>query len=298
VKAEERWTNRSPSDLAAEVQAQGFQVGPDTMRRLLRDELGLSLRQSEKDEAARQFPERDEQFRYIAQLRDEYQRRGWPVLSLDAKQKEILGNFFHEGRAYTDGRVRVLDHDFVEAEDRLVPYGVYDTIHNEALMYLSRGADTSELACDAVWRWWMRCGRRRYKFPQRMLLLCDSGGSNGSRLHVFKEQVCRLAADLRMDLRVAHYPPGCSKYNPIEHRVFCHVSRSLRATVLDGIETARRFISRTTTATGLRVVAEISRLAYEKGRRATRAFMDHNPIQFDSFLPQLNYTAPWFQWLY
>lgn len=287
-----RWTNRSATDLAEELQDQGFQIGPDALRRILFDELGLSRRQAFKDEAACHYEHRDEQFQYIAKLRDEYQRREWPVLSIDTKKKEILGNFFHPGRAFTDGRVIVQDHDFVSARDRLVPYGVYDTQRNEGFMYLARGADTCELACDAIWRWWQRMGKRHYPFASQMLLLCDCGGSNGNRQHRFKEELCRLAHDLQMDLQVAHYPPGCSKYNPIEHRLFCHVSRSLRAVVLKTIEVARDFIARTKTALGLRVVAEITRRTYEKGLKATSDFLANNPVIFDSILPELNYTAP------
>lgn len=288
-----RWTNRSVPDLAAELQDQGFGIGVNALRRILFEELGLSRRAAFKDEAACHFPERDEQFEYIARLRAKYERRGWPIISIDTKKKEILGNFFHPGRALTDGRVIVQDHDFVTAEQRLVPYGVYDVQRNEGLMLLARGADTCELACDAIWRWWRRLGEPHYWFAPRMLVLCDCGGSNGNRQQRFKEELCYLAADLKMDLQVAHYPPGCSKYNPIEHRLFCHVSRSLQAVVLKTIEVARQFISRTTTALGLRVIAEVARRTYAKGLKASRDFLDDNPIQFDRFLPEINYTAPW-----
>ena len=288
-----RWTNRSVPDLVEELQDQGFEIGVDALRRILFNELGLSRRQAYKDEAACHFPQRDEQFRYIAKLRARYERKGWPILSIDTKKKEILGDFFHPGRALTDGRIIVQDHDFVTAEQRLVPYGVYDVERNEGLMLLARGADTCQLACDAVWRWWQRLGQRHYWFAPRLLLLCDCGGSNGYRQLRFKEELCHLAADLQMDLQVAHYPPGCSKYNPIEHRMFCHVSRALQAVVLKTIEVARRFIARTHTAFGLRVVAEVARRTYQKGLKATHAFLTNNPIQLDNLLPQLNYTAPW-----
>ena len=288
----QRWTNRSPANLAEEMQQRGFQIGVDAMRRILYEELGLSRRQAFKDEAGCHFAQRDEQFQYIARLRDRYERRDWPVLSIDTKKKEILGNFFPAGRALTDGRVIVQDHDFVTAEERLVPYGVFDTRRNEGLMLLHRGSDTSRLACDAIWRWWQRMGKWHYKYAPQLLLLCDCGGSNGHRQHLFKEELCYLAADLECDIQVAHYPPGCSKYNPIEHRLFCHVSRSWRAVVLKTIDIAREYISRTTTSMGLRVVAELARYAYEKGLKATQRFLDNNPIKFDRFLPQLNYTAP------
>jgi hypothetical protein len=292
-----RWTNRSVGDIAEELQQQGFQIAVDALRRVLFEELGLSRRQAFKDEASCHYEQRDQQFQHIAKLRTQYERRGWPVLSIDTKKKEILGDFFHPGRAITDGRVRVHDHDFVTAQQRLVPYGVYDTVRNEALMYLSRGADTCELACDAIWRWWQRLGQRHYAFAPRLLLLCDCGGSNGNRQLRFKEELCHLAADLQMDLQVAHYPPGCSKYNPIEHRLFCHVSRSLQAVVLKTIEVARDFIGRTSTALGLHVVAEIARRTYKTGVKATQDFLSNNPIRPGRFLPNLNYTAPRYGWL-
>jgi hypothetical protein len=288
-----RWTNRSATDLTEELQDRGFQIGVDALRRILFEELGLSRRQAFKDEAGCHFPQRDEQFQYIAKLRAFYEQRDWPVLSIDTKKKEILGNFFHPGRAYTDGRVIVQDHDFVTSHQRLVPYGAFDTRRNEGLMLLSRGSDTSRLACDAIGRWWQRLGKRHYWYAPRLLLLCDCGGSNGSRLHLFKEELCYLATDLQCDIQVAHYPPGCSKYNPIEHRMFCHVSRSLQAVILKTIEIARQYISRTTTNLGLRVVAEVARHTYEKGIKASRVFLADNPIVFDNFLPKLNYTAPW-----
>jgi hypothetical protein len=287
------WTNRPVAGLAEQLQEQGFQIGVDALRRILFEELGLARRQAFKDEAACHYEQRDEQFRYIAQQRAEYEWHAWPVLSVDTKKKEILGNFHHPGRAITDGHVRVQDHDFVTAEERLVPYGVYDTLCNEGFLYLARGADTSELACDAIRRWWQRLGRRQHWGAGRLLLLCDCGGSNGHRQQRFKEELCYLAGDLRMDIQVAHYPPGCSKYNPIEHRLFCHVSRALTAVVLKTMQVAKEFIARTQTATGLRVVAEIARRMYEKGLKATRDFLDHNPIRFNDFLPELNYTAPW-----
>ncbi|HEX3869929.1 MAG TPA: ISAzo13 family transposase [Pirellulales bacterium] len=291
-----RWTNRSPAEIAAEVTQQGFSICVDTVRRILTEALGLRRRQAVKDEAAREFPQRDEQFQYIAQLRRRYERRGWPVISVDTKKKELLGEFFRPGRAYTDGVFHVRDHDFVTSEQRLVPYGVFDTVQNEALLLLARGADTSQLACDAIWRWWRRLGQRHYWHASGLLLLCDCGGSNGIRHHRFKEDLCDLAVRLRRDIEVAHYPPGCSKYNPIEHRLFCHVTRSLRSVALRTMDVAKELIAHTTTAAGLKVVAEIARRTYHKGRRATATFLDQMPMLFDRFLPQLNYTAPAWSW--
>ena len=287
-----RWTNRSPVAIAAEVVEQGFTVCTDTVRRILTEHLGLARRQAVKDEAASAFPQRDEQFEYIADLRRRYQRHGWPVISVDTKKKELLGEFFRPGRAYTDGVLHVQDHDFVTSEKRLVPYGVFDTVRNEALVLLACGSDTSQLACDAIRRWWYRLGCRHYWNAPGILLLCDCGGSNGNRHHRFKEDLCNLAIRLCRRIDVAHYPPGCSKYNPIEHRLFCHLTRSLQSVVLRSLEVARDLIAGTTTAQGLRVVAEIARHTYHKGRKPTANFLQHTPINYDKFLPQLNYTAP------
>lgn len=291
MDADIRWTNRSPADIAGKVRSSGFSICTDTARRILTDELGLRRRQAMKDEGGCDFPQRDEQFEHISELRRWYERRHWPVISVDTKKKELLGEFFRPGRAYTNGLLHVQDHDFVNSQHRLVPYGVFDTASNEALMYLALGSDTSELACDAIWRWWQRLGRRRYWHASGLLLLCDCGGSNGNRHHRFKEDLCQLATDLCRDIKVAHYPPGCSKYNPIEHRVFCHVSRALKSVVLRTIAVAQELIGRTTTSHGLRVVPEIAPHQYAKGRKASADFLRDMPIQFGDCLPQLNYTA-------
>jgi hypothetical protein len=286
------WTNRSPRDIAAELAINGFDVGSDTVRTILTEDLGLSMRQAVKDEAMCNFPQRDEQFKHIGRLRKSFFREGCPVLSIDTKQKELLGNFFRKGRAYTNGKARVLDHDFAShGHGRMVPYGVYDVARNEGLMLLSIGPDTSQLACDAIRRWWQRLGKRHYLATKRLLLLCDCGGSNGYRQLLFKEELSALAHDLGVSIRVAHYPPGCSKYNPIEHRMFSHVTRALRGVVLKSVEIAHRFIPRATTAAGLRVVAETARRAYQKGLHASASFIQDMPIRFHHFLPELNYTA-------
>lgn len=286
------WTNRSPQDIAGELASTGFDVGPDTVRTILTEDLGLSLRQAVKDEATCNFPQRNEQFEHIGRLRKTFQREGCPVLSIDTKQKELLGNFFRSGRAYTNGQVHVLDHDFAtHGHGRLVPYGVYDVARNQGLMLLSVGPDTSQLACDAIRRWWQRLGKRHYAGSQRLLLLCDCGGSNGYRQYLFKEELRRLAGDLGMSIRVAHYPPGCSKYNPIEHRMFCHVTRALQGVVLQTVDVAKQFIALATTNTGLRVVAEVARRVYHKGLHASAEFIQNMPIRFHHFLPKLNYTA-------
>jgi hypothetical protein len=286
------WTNRSPRQIADELQTEGFVICADTVRRILTEDLGLGLRQAQKQESTRDFEFRDEQFQYIARRRKWYQSRGWPVLSIDTKKKELLGNFFRPGQAYTDGAIQVLDHDFATlGAGRLVPYGVYDVTLNEGFMLLAEGADSSQLVCDALRRWWDRLGRSHYWNADQLLVLCDCGGSNGNRQNRFKEDLANLAYELHRPIEVAHYPPGCSKFNPIEHRLFCHVTRAMRGVILRSMQVAHDCISQTMTTTGLHVTVETTRKIYEKGRKATIEFLADIPIHFRKFLPQLNYTA-------
>ena len=292
VDPEVRWTSRSPQEIVAELAEQGYRACSDTVRRIMTDVLGLSRRQAVKCEAGSDYEFRDEQFQHIAARRAWYERRGWPVLSIDTKKKELLGEFFRSGQAYTDGVLKVLDHDFPPtSHSRLIPYGVYDVVRNEGLLLLATGSDTSQLACDAIRRWWQRQGRRHYWHASGLLVLCDCGGSNGHRLHCFKEQLHHLACDLRRDIEVAHYPPGCSKYNPIEHRLFCHLTRAWQGAVLRTIEVARDLTTRVHTTAGLTLITEIARRTYEKGRQVSRDFLAHMPIHFHDFLPNLHYTA-------
>jgi DDE family transposase len=287
-----RWTNRSPQELAEELAAEGFQVSDDTVRRLLTEELELSVRQALKDEAGKDHPQRNEQFEHITRRRAWYAKKGWPIVSIDTKKKELLGDFWRGGRAYTDGKIHVLDHDFAsQGHGRLVPYGVYDVERNEGYLRLSLAPDTSETACDALEGWWERLGRKHYWHASGLLVLCDCGGSNGNRQYRFKEELHDLACYLRRPIEVAHYPPGCSKYNLIEHRLFCHVSRALRGVVLRSMEIAQQFIERTSTATGLQVLVETTKQIYQKGLKASREFLDTLPILFNKLLPEFNYTA-------
>ena len=293
VDPEIRWTNRSPREIAEELAEQGYVACTDTVRRILTDLLGLRRRQAVKNEAGSEFPLRDEQFQHIAARRRWYERRGWPVISIDTKKKELLGEFFRPGQAYTDGVVRVLDHDFLPpGQSRMIPYGVYDVAANEGFLWLATGADTSELACDAIWRWWQRLGHKRYWHASGLRVLCDCGGSNGHRHYRFKEALHHLACNLRRDIEVAHYPPGCSKYNPIEHRLFCHISRAWQSAILRTIQVARELAARVHTSTGLQLVTEIARRTYQKGQQVSREFLNNPPIDFHQFLPELNYTAP------
>ena len=227
VDPEVRWTNRTPTQLSDELKAKGHPADRKTVKRLLKQELGLGRRRMAKTLAMGESEDRDAQFRTMQSYRDAFLAEGWPVLGIDTKKKELLGDFYRDGPAWTNGRPRVWDHDFPSSSwGKVIPYGVYDLARNESLMYLAQGSDTGQLATDAIRRWWFRLGQRHYDTDSPILLLADCGGSNGYRVPLFREQLQLLADRLGRTIRVSHLPPYCSKYNPIDHRVFCHVSRS------------------------------------------------------------------------
>jgi hypothetical protein len=284
------WTNRSAESFADDLARRGYSVCANTVNRLLREELHLSRRKMEKTLSMGESADRDAQFKRLNHLKQCFRARGWPVISIDTKKKELLGRFERAGAAWTDGRLHAWDHDFPSSSwGKVIPYGVYDVAADEALVYLAQGADTGELACDAIRRWWYRLGKWRYEATAPMLLLADCGGSNGYRVPLFRQQLYRLSQRLQRTIRVCHLPPYCSKYNPIDHRLFCHLSRSLQARQLTSIEAVQTVIHQTTTRTGLRVVCELAPRPYARGIKADPEFLANEPIRRDNELSAYNY---------
>ncbi len=288
----ELWTNRSPRELAGTLGLMGFQVSHNTVDLLLRDVLGLGRRQAAKDVSMGMTADRDAQFRRIDELRRHFEMWGMPIISIDTKKKELLGNFYRPGACRTNGQVHTYDHDFATASDgKIIPYGVYDVTANEALMTLAQGSDTGELVGDSIRTWWNRMGKYRYAGAGRILVLADSGGSNGYRVNLFHEQLWKLAHSIGIPFRVAHLPSYCSKYNPIDHRLFCHVSRSLKGVIFRSIESIRDAVARTTTSTGLKVKVSVMQRIYQRGVQASEAFLMGDYILRDYNLPNYNYTT-------
>jgi len=284
------WTNRSPAELADEMTEQGHPVDRKTVQRMLKEDLGLSRRQMVKTLAMGESDDRDAQFRRMQQTKARFLKQGFPVLSIDTKKKELLGKFHRSGPAWTNGQVRAWDHDFPSScWGKVIPYGVYDLARNESLIYLAQGSDTGRLAVDALRRWWHRLGKWCYPVDAPFLLLADCGGSNGYRLALFREQLQCLANQLGKTIRVCHLPPYCSKYNPIDHRLFCHISRSLQSLMLRSVELIREAVERTTTRQGLRVVTELARKLYPSGVKASPEYLEQETVIRDNILPQFNY---------
>jgi Rhodopirellula transposase DDE domain len=285
------WTNLSLRELSRRLLALGTPASRRTIRRLLR-RLKLGRRTARKKKSMGHHPDRNSQFENIGRLRQEYQAAGDPVISIDTKKKELLGNFHRDGPTYTEQAVETFDHDFPSAaEGKLIPHGVYDLTREQASIHLNTSHDTGELCCDSIALWWHEYGRVAYPQAKRLLILCDGGGSNSATQYLFKEDLQSLADRLGLELRVAHYPPYCSKHNPIEHRVFPHVTRACRGVIFHSLAIAKQFMERAKTATGLRVSVSVLDKVYASGRKYAEGFKETMKILFDDHLPKWNYRA-------
>jgi hypothetical protein len=290
MREEVIWTSLTPGQIADELSARGTPVCRDTAEELL-EILGYRRRQAQKNRPLGAYPHRDAQFRNIAELKQQYLRAGQPVISMDTKKKEYLGNFHRPGSLWTTGVIETLDHDFHRSGDGhvVIPHGLYDVGKNLGHITLGTSHDTSEFACQSFRQWWLRYGRAAYPLANSLLLLCDCGGSNGYRQHIFKEDLQHVVNAIGLPIQVAHYPPYCSKYNPIEHRLFPHITRACQGVIFHTLDMARQFIKRTSTRTGLAVTLNTLTKHYHTKRKASMEFLKAMPILFEPFLAELNY---------
>ncbi|CAN5232143.1 ISAzo13 family transposase [soil metagenome] len=264
-----RWTCKSTRSLARELTATGYPVSATTVRQLLR-EAGYSLQANRKTREGTGHPDRDAQFRHIARRVAAQQRRGQPAISVDTKKKETIGNLRNSGRTWRPRHspVEVDVHDFPDPKTgKAVPYGVYDLRHNEACVSVGLSSDTAEFAVASIRRWWQRMGRARHPHATRLLITADSDGSNASRNRLWKVELQRLADAVGLAIEVCHFPPGTSKWNKIEHRLFCHVTRNWQGQPLESFEVVVSLIGGTTTEQGLKVRARLDAKRYAKGRK-------------------------------
>jgi Rhodopirellula transposase DDE domain len=285
------WTNLSLRELSRRLLALGTPASRRTIRRLLR-KLKIGCRTARKKKTMGHHPDRNAQFENIARLRREYEAAGDAVISIDTKKKELLGNFHRPGTTFTTETVETFDHDFGSAgQGKLIPHGIYDLVHKHAHIHLNTSHDTSELCCDSVALWWEKAGHMAYPQAKRLLVLGDGGGSNSATQYLFKEDLQGLANRLGLEVRLAHYPPYCSKHNPIEHQVFPHVTRACQGVIFHTVDIARHFIERTKTTTGLGVTVRLLDKVYQTGRKYAVDFKDTMKIVFDDYLPKWNYRA-------
>lgn len=287
-----RWTNLRPKEIVARWQEKyGRQVSQFVVRRLLKKH-GYRRRKAQKKQTMKQVDNRDEQFQNIARRQQEYQEAGNPIMSMDTKKKEYLGNFYRDGYLYTQETILTNDHDFISfAEGIVIPHALYDLQHNRGYIHLGTSKDTSQFACDSIRTWWQQHGHLLYPHATSILILCDGGGSHNARHFIFKQDLQNLVNDLGIEIPIAHYPPYCSKYNPIEHRLFPHVTRACQGVLFKSLNLVKQLMENTTTSTGLTVSVAVIDKVYQTGRQATDTFKQHLPILFDDYLPSWNYRA-------
>jgi hypothetical protein len=284
-----KWTNLTHEQIAAALDTEGTPVSTFVVRKLLRH-FHYRRRKASKVLAMGSHPDSDAQFARLARVREQFLRRGQPVISLDTKKKELLGNFARPGTLLAPAAVKVFDHDFGgQARGVVIPHGIYDVARNRGHMTLGASHDTSRFAIDCLLGWWDREGHAAYPEATQLLILCDGGGSNGARTWLFKAELQRFADDTGLEVRVAHYPPYKSKYNPIEHRMFPHVDRAYRGVILKTAEAVRDLITGTVTTTGLEVTASILRGVYETGCKITAAAQESICCLRDALLGNWNY---------
>lgn len=285
------WTNLTPAEIAQRLAEKGTPVSVPVVRPLLQRH-GYVKRKAQKRLRRSQHKPRDQQFETIARRRRQYEASANPMVSLDTKKKEFLGNLYRDGRLFTRQELPTLDHDFPsDAEGVVIPHGLYDLKRNHGHLNLGASHDTSRFACDSSDRWWRRHGVANYPWATSLLLLCDGGGSNSANRYVFKANLQGLADQLGIEIRVAHYPPGCSKYNPIEHRLFPHITRACQGVVFVSLSLVKELLEKAATKTGLQVTVDILSGIYPTGEKAPVGFKEAMKIVFDDLLPRWNYRA-------
>jgi transposase len=288
-----RWTTKSTRVLADELTAQGYTVSHSTLAKVL-DGMGYSLQAPAKTREGADHPDRDAQFRYLDQQVRAHMAAGEPVISVDGKKKEKVGNYAPSGREWQPKGepVEVNMHDFPDKElGKVTPYGVYDISGNNGWVTVGTSADTAEFATSAIRRWWEEMGRAAYPGAARLLITADGGGSNGHRSRLWKREIAAFAEEAGLEVTVCHYPPGTSKWNKIEHRMFSHITRNWRGRPLESHEVVVSLIANTTTRAGLKIRAGLDQRTYVKGIEVSREEVEALPIEYHEFHGNWNYTV-------
>jgi hypothetical protein len=288
-----RWTDLKPGEIVKALREDHcINVSKYVVRKLLKKHNYRRRKAQKRVSLKSEIKNRNEQFEKIARLKAEFKAAGNPVISMDTKKKEHLGNFYRDGHLYTLEELQTYDHDFPSCADGvIIPHSIYDLQLNVGYIQLGTSHDTSEFACDSLRLWWYTYGCHYYSDATAILVLCDGGGSNSSRHYLFKQDLQELVDEIGVEIRIAHYPPYCSKYNPIEHRFFPHVTRACQGVIFTTTELVKELMEKTKTAKGLKAFVHIIEQVYETGRKVAADFKENMRIVFDDFLPQWNYRA-------
>lgn len=287
-----RWTDLTVGQIAQLLHTDhGIYVSKSVVRKLLHKH-HYRRRKAQKRQTMKAVKHRNEQFDNIQRLKDDYEAAGNPMVSMDTKKKELLGTFYRDGHLYTLEELRAYDHDFKSfAKGVIIPHSLYDLRLNVGYIQVGTSHDTSEFACDSFRTWWWTYGCVHYPHATSILVLCDGGGSNSSRHHIFKQDLQDVANEIGVEIRIAHYPPYCSKYNPIEHRLFPHLTRACQGVLFASIDVVKHLMEKTHTKRGLKVFVHVLDKVYHIGRKVTEAFKQNMPLIHDEFLSPWNYRA-------
>ena len=288
-----RWTNMTPQNISQVLQKDhGIKISKSVVRKLLKKHSYRRRKAQRRLSLKSEIKNRNEQFENIARIKAEFEMAGNPIISMDTKKKEDLGNFYRDGHLYTREELKTFDHDFKSyAEGTVVPHSFYDLKLNVGYVQMGVSHDTSEFACDSFRHWWYTHGQQNYPGASAILILCDGGGSNSSLHYIFKQDLQTLADEIGVEIRIAHYPPYCSKYNPIEHRLFSHITRACQGVIFTSIEVVQELIEKTNTKAGLKAFVHVINKVYEIGRKVAAGFKENMRIVFDDLLPRFNYRA-------
>ena len=285
------WVSKSLRNLSRELKKKGYNAGYTTVSNLLKD-AGYSLQLNRKEREGKSVPDRNAQFEHINEQAKTFLREGQPVISVDTKKKELVGNYKNWGKEYTKKGepVEVNMHDFPdEKEGKVAPYGVYDLGKNKGWVGVGITSDTAEFAVNTIRDWWKKMGKKDYPRASKLMITADCGGSNGNRVRLWKWELQRLANELRMDIHVCHFPPGTSKWNKIEHKMFSYITLNWRGVPLISREAIVQLIGNTTTTTGLKIKSQIDYRKYEKGREVDDRDFESIGIVLDKFHGEWNY---------
>jgi hypothetical protein len=293
MECEVLWTNLTLKQIQEKLKVLCISVSCPVIKKLMKT-CHFVKRKMRKCKTMKEVENRNKQFEYIKKLKKQFINKNLPVLSIDTKKKEMIGNFFREGKAFCKAALGVSDHDFNSfAEGIAVPHGIYDISKNICYLSIGTNKDTAEFVKDNLVYHWNQSIQNDYPKAKKMLILCDGGGSNSSSHYVVKEQLKQLAEDLKMQIVVAHYPPYCSKWNPIEHKAFSYISKKWQGTVFRNHKIIKDLAEETTTKTGFSVKAYINEKIYQTGKKASEEFMNKMPVIFNKVLPKWNYKFNW-----
>ena len=286
------WTTKSLRNLAEALKRQGYGVSHTLVGQILKEN-NFSLQANRKTDEGKSHPDRDDQFHYIHQKVLAFQKEGSPVISVDAKKKELVGNYQNKGVEWCEKKqpVEVKVYDFLsEAQGKAIPYGVYDITRNQGWVNVGIDKDTAEFAVQTIRNWWYHMGKEVYPEAKKLLITADSGGSNGVRVRLWKKELQALANETQMEIAVSHFPPGTSKWNKIEHRLFAYITKNWRARPLISYEVIVNLIAGTTTTKGLKVKCALDNQSYDRGKKVSDRELSAINLSKDAFHEDWNYS--------